>query len=391
MNRRTFLTAGGLLASGLILPKIGTNASEGASEARKSAPLAQGNTRSKPMKIIAVEEHLQSPSLARASMPAMLQQAPYLSDWGKDVADKITDPSRPQVIASDLSLGKLLDTDENRLREMDEYGIDMQMLSYAGIPQAIEGKESLHLIQAANDLLAEKVRANPNRFGGFATLPWHDVEAAGAELERCIKLGLKGVLINGRPNVADFLDHERYLPILRRLSDWHVPLFLHPGLPLAHVQQAYFSGFNREVTARFSMFAWGWHNECGIQLIRLILAGVFDKCPNLQVISGHWGELVPYYLQRLDDSIPQEATGLSRTITQTYREHVYLTPSGMLSLPHLAFAQSIVGTDRILFSVDYPYLSLNGARNWLESLPLTQEEKEKIAYKNTEKLFKLTE
>lgn len=294
------------------------------------------------------------------------------------------------MIESSLSLGKLLDTGENRLREMDEHGIDMQMLSYAGIPQAIEGKESLHLIQTANNQLAEKVRSNPSRFGGFATLPWHDVNAAIVELERCVnELGLKAVLINGRPSM-DFLDHERYLPILRRLSDLHVPLFLHPGLPLDHVQQAYFAGFNREVSARFSMFAWGWHNECGIQLIRLILAGVFDKCPNLQVISGHWGELVPYYLQRLDDSIPQTATGLSRTISQTYREHVYLTPSGMLSLPHLEFAKSVVGIDRILFSVDYPYLSLNGARNWLENLPVSQEEKEKIAYKNAKKLFKLT-
>lgn len=341
------------------------------------------------MKIIAVEEHIQSPALARASMPAILQQAPYLTDWGKDVADQITDPSRPQVIASDLSLGKLLDTGENRLKEMDDHGIDMQILSYAGIPQAIEGKESLHLIQAANDQLADKVRSNPHRFGGFATLPWHDVEMAINELERCISLGLNAVLINGKPTANDFLAHPRYLPILKRLSELKIPLFLHPGLPMQQVQQAYYAGFNREVTARLSMFAWGWHNECGIQLIRLILAGVFDKCPHLQVISGHWGELVPYYLQRLDDSIPQAATGLTRTIAQTYREHVYLTPSGMLSLPHLEFAKSVVGIDRILFSVDYPYLSLNGARTWLENLPLSQEDKAKIAYKNAEQLFNI--
>lgn len=103
--------------------------------------------------------------------------------------------------------------------------------------------------------------ANPDRFGGFATLPWHDVNAAVGELERCVnELGLKAVLINGRPSM-DFLDHARHLLVLRRLSDFNVPLFLHSGLPLFHVQQAYYSGFNREVSARFSMFAWGWHNE----------------------------------------------------------------------------------------------------------------------------------
>lgn len=168
-----------------------------------------------------------------------------------------------------------------------------------------------------------------------------------------------------------------------------MPLFLHPGLPFEQVQQSYYVGFSREVSARFSMFAWGWRNEAGVQLIRMILAGVFDKFPKLNVIMGHWGELVPYYLQRLDDSIPQEATGLKRTIVQTFQEQVYVTPSGMMSNPHFAFNQALVGVDRILFSVDYPYLSLNGARAWLENLPISQEDKEKIAYKNAEKLFKL--
>lgn len=137
------------------------------------------------------------------------------------------------------------------------------------------------------------------------------------------------------------------------------------------------------------MFAWGWHNEAGIQLIRLMLSGAFDKFPNLNVISGHWGELVPYYLQRLDDSIPQEATKLKRTLAQTFKEQVYVTMSGMMSLPHFEFNRSIVGIDRLLFSIDYPYLSLNGAREWLESLPVSEEDKAKIAYQNAEKLFKL--
>lgn len=115
--------------------------------------------------------------------------------------------------------------------------------------------------------------------------------------------------------------------LLSRFNKLNVPLYLHPGLPLKSVQQAYFTGFRAEVNARLSMFAWGWHHEAGIHLLRLMLSGAFDKYPNLQVISGHWGEMLPFWLQRLDDSLPLAATGLSRTLTRTFQEHVYVTPS----------------------------------------------------------------
>ncbi|HFU8729679.1 TPA: amidohydrolase family protein [Escherichia coli] len=114
--------------------------------------------------------------------------------------------------------------------------------------------------------------------------------------------------------------------LLSRFNKLNVPLYLHPGLPLKSVQQAYFTGFSAEVNARLSMFAWGWHHEAGIHLLRLMLSGAFDKYPNLQVISGHWGEMLPFWLQRLDDSLPLAATGLSRTLTRTFQEHVYVTP-----------------------------------------------------------------
>ena len=137
------------------------------------------------------------------------------------------------------------------------------------------------------------------------------------------------------------------------------------------------------------MFAWGWHNEAGIHLLRLILSGAFDRNPKLQVISGHWGEMLPFYLQRLDDSIPQEASGLARSITQTFREQVWVTPSGMLTLPHFQFIYSLVGAGRILYSLDYPYQSLDGARAFIDSLPIPDAEKAQIAHGNAEKLLKL--
>ena len=110
-------------------------------------------------------------------------------------------------------------------------------------------------------------------------------------------------------------------------------------------------------TARLSLFGWGWHNEAGIQIIRMILASTFDRFPGLQVISGHWGEMAPFYLQRLDDALSRAATGLSRSITETYRAQVHVTPRGMLNLPHFKFIHDVLGVDRILYAVDYPYLT----------------------------------
>ncbi|RIY32017.1 amidohydrolase [Psittacicella hinzii] len=323
-------------------------------------------------------------------MPQTLAQAPYLVNWGKQVDDLgAQDLTRPRVIKQADSLQKLMQTGESRLAEMDEHGIDMQVLSYAASPQLIEDKElAVTLITQANDHLAQIKANNPDRFAGFATLPWQDPEAALTELDRVVKLGFTGVLLNGRPS-ADFLDHPKYAQVLAKMNEHKMVLFLHPGVPNQEVQQAYYAGFNDEVSARLSMFAWGWHNESGIQLIRLILSGALDRNRDLKIISGHWGELMPFYLQRMDDSIPLEASGLERTLLQTVKDQVYITNSGMTGIPHFNFIREVVGIDNMLFSVDYPYLSLNGARAFVESLPLSDEDKEKFAYKNAAKLLRL--
>ena len=143
------------------------------------------------------------------------------------------------------------------------------------------------------------------------------------------------------------------------------------------------------MSARLSLFGWGWHAEAGVHVIRMMLSGVFDRFADLRVISGHWGEMVPFYLQRMDDAMSPTLTGLSRTITQTYASHVYVTPSGMLNLPHFEFIHKVLGAERILYSVDYPYLSNTGARDFLERLPVSQEDREKIAHRNVEALLRL--
>lgn len=343
------------------------------------------------MKLICVEEHVLDPAIGAATQQLALAQAPYLPDWGSRVTDgvHVAHPGRPHVIAASGSTRKGLEMGAARLADMDGAGVTMQVLSYGGFPQLLPDAQSIDLNRAANDRLAQAAQAHPTRFAGFATLPWQAPEAAARELERAVKqLGLKGALINGRPGDG-FLDDPRYAPILAAFDELKVPLYVHPGLPLPAVQAPYYGGFERELGARLAMFAWGWHNEAGIQVVRMLLAGAFDRHPGLQVISGHWGEMVPFFLQRLEDSIPQEASGLARPIAQTYREHVYVSPSGMLTMPHFQFIHAMMGAERILYSIDYPYQSLDGARDFIERLPVSDADKALIAHGNAERLLGL--
>ncbi len=341
------------------------------------------------MKIICIEEHTVDAGIAKATQQAQAAEAGYMADVDSRLDEKLVEQDRPRQVSVKTAMQLAPDVGAGRVAEMDKHGIDVQVLSYSNSPQLAPVDQAIELTRAANDRLAEAVRANPARFSGFATLPWQDAQAAGTELERAVKeLGLVGTLVTGRPGHG-FLDDVRYEPVLAKLNELNVPLYVHPGFPLPQVREPYYGGLDKEVSARLSLFGWGWHNEAGIQVIRMILSCKFEKFPKLQVISGHWGEMVPFYLQRMDDAIPQAATGLSRSITDTYKAHVYVTPSGMLNLPHFEFIHKVLGADRIIYAVDYPYLTLAGARQFLESLPVSQGDKEKIAHRNAEDLFRL--
>jgi predicted TIM-barrel fold metal-dependent hydrolase len=343
------------------------------------------------MKIICIEEHTIDLPIVEAARPAALAEAAYMADWGtrwKDRPDGFGD-GLPHLQDHGSALGLARDMGAGRIAEMDTHGIDMQVVSYSSPLQLAPKEQAVALARAANDRLAEASRANPSRLRGFATLPWQHPEAAAAELERAVgELGFVGTLLVGRPGET-FLDDPRYEPVLAKLNELQVPIYVHPGFPLPQVRDPYYGGLDKEVSARLSLFGWGWHHEAGIQVIRMLLAGMFDRYPQLRVISGHWGEMVPFYLQRMDDMLPPEVTGLSRTVSQTYRDHVYVTPSGMLNLPHFEFIHKVIGADRIIYAIDYPYLTMTGARAFLEQLNISQEDKEKIAYRNAEILLRL--
>ena len=272
----------------------------------------------------------------------------------------------PHLNPASLAMELVRDSGAGRIADMDLHGIDMQVLSCSSPLRLGPPGEAVALARASNDRLAQAIRAYSTRFGGFAVLPWQDPEAAADELDRTVsELGFVGALIVGRLGEG-FLDDPRDRPVLARLDALRAPLYVRPGL---------------------SLFGWGWHHEAGVHVVRMMLAGLFDAHPNLQVISGHWGEMVPFYLNRLDDIVPPGASGLSRTISETDRAHVSVTPSGMMNLPHFEFVRSVLGIDRILYSIDYPFLTQTGARTFLETLPVGEDDRALIAHGNAEALF----
>jgi uncharacterized protein len=196
-------------------------------------------------------------------------------------------------------------------------------------------------------------------------------------------------MIHGRTD-DEFLSAERFDPILRVAAELEVPIYLHPAPPTRSISvTSYEAGLDPIVAARFATAGWGWHNDTGVHFLHLVLSGALDRHPNLQFILGHWGETVPWYVERMDEALPRRATGLDRTIGQYVRENTYYTPSGMFSTAHLRFCADVLGTDRMLYSVDYPLVGNAGARDFLESSGLPEETKHDIAHRNAEWLLRI--
>jgi hypothetical protein len=284
---------------------------------------------------------------------------------------------------------RLDDLTEQRLALMDESGTDLQVLS-AATPALhnLEPEESVHLARRTNDLIAATVAKYPTRFQGFATLPTAAPEEAARELERgVIRLGLMGSMLCGRTREKN-LDHPDSFPIFETAARLGVPLFIHPQIPQRSVRDVYYSGFSDTIDIAFAAFGLGWHYEAGIQFVRLILAGVFDKHPDLQIILGHWGEVVLFYLERLGSLA--RVTRLERPIADYFKQNLYVTPSGMWSQSYLQRSLEVVGPERILFSTDYPYQYRAGrpGRLFIEEAALSPEQKELFAHGNWERLMK---
>ncbi|MEU8789675.1 amidohydrolase family protein [Streptomyces sp. NPDC048643] len=329
------------------------------------------------MKLITIEEHTFDPVVAQASAGRAAYVSPHFGTAYSPASGLPYCPTPEE----------LEDLDAGRIADMDAHGIDMQVLSNL-TTQFLPADVAPELVRGVNDRLAAACRRHPDRFAAFASLPTSAPDQAPAELKRAVEeLGHVGTLIHGRTD-DEYLSAERFDPILRAAAELRVPIYLHPAPPTRGTSAAnYEAGLAPVVATRFATAAWGWHNESGIHFLHLVLSGVLDRYPDLQFVLGHWGEMIPWFLDRLDEALPRHATGLDRTIGEYVRQSVYYTPSGMFTTPHLRFCTDVLGTDRMIYSVDYPFVGNAGARSFLENCELTADAKRDIAHRNAELLL----
>ncbi len=282
---------------------------------------------------------------------------------------------------------RLLEVGERRIEAMDAAGLDVQVISLTSpglhnLPPA----EAKSLQVQTNDRIAALVSAHPDRFQGFATLAMPSPTAAAEELERAVsKLGLNGALIFGRTGARN-LEHRENWPIFEAAASLHAPLYVHPQIPQPAVRAALYAGFEESIEFAFATYGIGWHYESGVQFLRLALAGVFDRFPELQILLGHWGEVVLFYLDRADWLASQAK--LPHSFSEYVRRNAYVTAGGVYSERCLRWAVEVVGVERILFATDYPYRPGpdGGVEHFLDSTSLERTSKERIAAGNWEAL-----
>jgi uncharacterized protein len=293
---------------------------------------------------------------------------------------------------------RLRDVGERRLADMDDQGIDVAVLSLAtpGV-QNLPAADAVSVASEANDALAEIVAAHPRRFQALAAIPTSSPENAAAELERAVtKLGFPGAMLYGRTGdtLADAPEFGDLYGAAERLG---VPLHFHPQAPVEAVRQAYYSDLPNGVGPALATAGLGWYYDLGVQYLRMIFSGVFDRHPELQVIAGHWGEVVLFYLDHV--GVLQGMAGLKRPLADYFRQNFWVAGSGTVSDRYLRWTAEVVGTDRMLYSTDYPYTfgtrpggfpyldtSAGVARSFLERAPFTEDEKAAIGSGNWERL-----
>jgi uncharacterized protein len=282
---------------------------------------------------------------------------------------------------------RLREVGERRIAAMDEAGLDVQVISLnsPGL-QNLPADEAVRLQVETNDRIGELVDAHPDRFQGFATLATPAPASAARELERAVTtLGLNGALLFGRTGQRN-LDHPDNWPIFEAAASLHAPLYIHPQIPQPKVRAALYAGFGDAIDDAFATYGIGWHYESGVQFIRLALAGVFDRFPDLQVLLGHWGEVVLFYLDRTDGLARQAK--LPQSFSEYVRQNAYITAGGVYSQRYLRWTIEVVGVERVLFATDYPYQPgpPGGVEHFLQSAGLKRADQERIAAANWDAL-----
>ncbi|MFI6040830.1 amidohydrolase family protein [Nocardia sp. NPDC051321] len=332
------------------------------------------------LRTIALEEHF--------GHPAALKKTPA----GNVDFDALSESEGVPADVMKMAWGLLTDFEQTRLAEMDAHGIDMSILSLTtpGAQGMTDPAAAISTAREINDFLAEQVARHPSRFAGFATLALQDPKAAATEFERCVhKLGFKGAMINGYTSTPDgggrYLDDPSFLEFWECAADLGAPIYLHPRPALPPVPA--YDGHPEFGTGA----ARAYGVETANHTLRLIFSGLFDQFPGLTLILGHLGELLPYTLWRTQYIFERLPYGkkTDKTLAEYFADNIYITTSGAFSDQTLISALLFVGSDRILFSVDYPYAEMKHATEWLERAPISVSDRRKIAHGNAQRLFGL--
>jgi uncharacterized protein len=329
------------------------------------------------MRIVAVEEHFTLPDLLSRIDLATLDR----NGW----------PAPGTTTFKTINPPALADTGQERIAAMDAAGIRMQVLSVPGPgAEIVSGSEGVAIAREFNDRMARLISAEPDRFAAFAHLPMRSPLAAADELERAVmECGLKGALISG--TIDDkFLDAPEFESVLSRAEHLGVPLYIHPGVPLQTVRAAYYDGLPEDSSFMLAIAGWGWHAEVAVHILRLALSGALDRHPRLKLLIGHMGEGLPTMMERVERVFgTYSSTHLERNVARAILEQVWVSTSGFSSMPAFLAAFMTFGADRILFSVDYPFGNNLAAAGFLKSLPVSPEDRKKIAHQNADALLGL--
>jgi len=286
---------------------------------------------------------------------------------------------------------RIQDLGERRLADMDASGIAKQLvfLTAPGV-QVFDAPTAVSLSKNLNDQLSEEIKKHPDRFAGLAAIAPQSPRDAVKEMERGVKnLGLKGAVINSHTQ-GEYLDAPKYWEIFEAAQALGVPIYLHPNTPPAGMIQPFLSrGLDGAI--------YGFAVETGLHMLRLVLAGVFDRFPRLAMVLGHLGEGLPFWLFRLDfmhramvsANRYEGVKALKKKPSEYLKENVWVTTSGMQWAPAILHTLSVLGADRVLYAMDYPYQFVPGEVRVTDELPISDADRKKLYQLNAEKVFHL--
>ncbi|MYE12917.1 MAG: amidohydrolase [Gammaproteobacteria bacterium] len=284
----------------------------------------------------------------------------------------------------------LVDLESRRLADMDAAGIDQAIIALTspGV-QVMERADAVAYARYANDVLADAVRAHPDRYHGLTAVAPQDPEAAAAEVERGHELGFKGVIVHSHTTNA-YMSDPKYWPILEACEALGTPLYMHPNTPSKGMAGPLIeSGLDGAI--------WGFAIETASHLLKILVAGALDRFPGLKIAVGHCGEAIPFWLYRLDhmhgaivraNRYPN-VKPLERKISEYVRENFWITTSGMPWPPAIEFCQRVLGVDRVLYAMDYPYQYVPEEVPMTESIDASPEVLRMLFQTNAEALFGL--